>query len=88
MSFLAICLSSTFLLVGKVAVKSCLAVTQPVSCLQTVKMKMFHNSIVVSTHIPRTVCYSLTDFFFSPTNLWTPRRTDARALSYLAITLI
>ena len=47
MSFLAICLSSTFLLVGKVAVKSCLAVTQPVSCLQTVKMKMFHNSIVV-----------------------------------------
>lgn len=47
MSFLAICLSPTFLLVGNVAVKSRLAVTQPLTCLQTVQMKMFHNTIVI-----------------------------------------
>lgn len=47
MSYLAICLSPTFLLVVNVAVKSCLAVIQLMSCLQTVQMKMFHNSILV-----------------------------------------
>lgn len=47
MSFLAICLSPTFLLAGNVAVKSCLAVIQLMSCLQTVQMKMFHNSTLV-----------------------------------------
>lgn len=47
MSFLAICLSPTLLLVVNVAVKSCLAVIQLMSCLQTVQMKMFHNSILI-----------------------------------------
>lgn len=51
MSFLAICLSPAFLLVGNVAVKSCLAVIQLMSCLQTVQMKMFHSSFLIFAHI-------------------------------------
>lgn len=47
MSFLAICLPPSFLLVVNEAVKRRLAVIRLVSCLQTVQMKMFHNSIVI-----------------------------------------
>lgn len=86
MSFLAICLPSTFLLVGNVAVKSCLAVPQFMSCLQTVQMKAFHNSILILHRF--SVDLFLARRFSLQKRLWTPRRTDARALSYLAIMLI
>lgn len=62
MSFLAICLSSTFLLVGNVAVKSRLAVIQLMSCLQTVQMKMFRNNILV-LHIVSSSAIRLLFFF-------------------------
>lgn len=86
MSFLAICLSPTFLLVGNVAVKSRLAVIQLLTCLQTVQMKMFHNSIVIRRIL--SVGLLFTYRLFPSKNLWTPRGTDASASSYLAITLI
>lgn len=86
MSFLAICLPSAFLLVGNVAVKSCLAVPQFMPCLQTVQMKAFHNSILILHKF--SVDLFLACRFALQKRLWTPHRTDARALSYLALSLI
>lgn len=72
------CLSCTFLLVGNAAVKSCLAVTRLVVCLQT-----FQNENISQQYSE----------FFRILSVWlwvrgTRRRTDASDSSYFAIALI
>lgn len=72
------CLSCTFLLVGNVVVKSCLAVTRLVACLQT-----FQNENISQQYSE----------FFRILSVWlgvrgTRRRTDASDSSYFAIALI
>lgn len=83
MSFLAICLSLPFLFVGNVAVKAAWHLNGSWHVYKQSKWKCF--TTLFSHIVSRSVTHLQ---IFPPKNLWTPRRTDACALSYLAITLI